>query len=106
MTRLTFFKNGNDYLGFCCKDHSGYAASGYDIVCAAVSTAVQITASYLEKYHSNNLEIIVDEQKALITIKCKNAFDEANRQISILEEFSHQLKAQYSDYFTFDYLEV
>ena len=40
MTRVEFFSEGDKITGFCCQGHSGYAESGADIVCAAVSTAV------------------------------------------------------------------
>ena len=106
MTRLTIFKDGIHYLGFSCKGHSGYATEGEDIVCASVSTAVQFVAAYLLKFHEDLVDVNVNEQNALIEIKCKRVFEEADRQISILEDLSLNLSTQYSDYFTFDYLEV
>ncbi len=106
MTKLIFFKNGEHYIGFSCKDHSGYAQEGYDIVCAAISSAVQITAAYLEKFFTQDIKLTVDEQNALIEVKCNGFFLEADRQISILEDFVKELSTQYSDYITFDYLEV
>ena len=106
MTRLTFFKDGIHFLGFSCKGHSGYANEGEDIVCASVSTAVQLVVAYLLKYHENSVCVNVNEQTALIEIKCNKVFDEADRQMSVLEDLSISLSKQYSDYFTFDYLEV
>ena len=106
MTRLTFLKDGIHYVGFSCKGHSGYACEGEDIVCASISTAVELVVAYLLKFHGNSVCINVNEQNALIEIKCNEVFDEADRQIAILEDFSISLSEQYSDYFTFDYLEV
>lgn len=106
MTRLTIFKNGEHYLGFSCVGHSGYADEGYDIVCSAVSTAVQLTASFLVKFHEKDVVLSVDERDALIELKCKKTFEEFDRQLSVLDDFSAQLSEQYSDYFDFDYLEV
>ncbi len=41
MTRVEFFSEGDKITGiFVARGHSGYAESGADIVCAAVSTAV------------------------------------------------------------------
>ena len=83
-----------------------FADEGYDIVCSAVSTAVQMTASFLIKFHEADVEFSVNEQEALIELKCKNVFEQFDRQLSVLDDFSIQLSEQYSDYFTFDYLEV
>ncbi|MBR6386417.1 MAG: ribosomal-processing cysteine protease Prp [Ruminococcus sp.] len=48
MIRAEFFEKNREIIGFRVKDHSGYAESGEDIVCAAVSSAVQLTANLLE----------------------------------------------------------
>lgn len=49
MTNVTIFddKQGN-HKGFEIKGHSGYADSGYDIVCAAVSMLVTNTINSIE----------------------------------------------------------
>jgi len=39
----------NNYSGFVCTGHAGYAKNGNDIVCAAVSTLVINTANAIEK---------------------------------------------------------
>lgn len=46
MIKVTFFENVSGLIcGFEVKDHSGYAEQGKDIVCAAVSSAVILTAN-------------------------------------------------------------
>ena len=106
MTRLTFFKNNKHFVGFRCEGHSDFADEGYDIVCAAVSSTVQFTVSYLTEFFYNDVELIIDEQNALIELRCVKVFEDADRILSILDSFSKDLSEQYSDYFTFDYLEV
>lgn len=106
MTKLTFFVSDKHLVGFSCKGHSGYSNEGYDIVCAAISTAVELTASYLVKYHSDKTELVVNEKNAEIRLRCADWFIESERQFSVLEDFAKDLKDQYSEYFTFDYLEV
>ena len=49
MTTFTAFVGDKGYTGFSVSGHSGYAAAGRDIVCAAVSSAVSFTLSLLEK---------------------------------------------------------
>lgn len=45
MTKVIFYKDENLITGFCISGHSGYAQSGSDIVCAAVSSAAYMTAN-------------------------------------------------------------
>lgn len=40
-----FYKSDGRYTGFSVSGHAGYADSGADIVCASVSSAVQLTAN-------------------------------------------------------------
>ena len=103
MTKLRVFKNGDNYVGFECFGHSGYAEQGEDIVCAAVSTAVQMTVAYLAKYYSDKVNITVDHDSALISLRCNEIFTEADRQISVLVDFANDVREQYCDYFTFEF---
>ena len=43
MIRVRFFDSGEDMIGFSVCGHAGYAPYGEDIVCASVSSAVQLT---------------------------------------------------------------
>ena len=42
MTTVTFLTEESRIIGFDAKGHSGYAAEGEDIVCAAVTSAVRL----------------------------------------------------------------
>jgi hypothetical protein len=45
MIRARFIKKDGNVLGFEVSGHSGYADEGSDIVCASVSSAVQMAAN-------------------------------------------------------------
>lgn len=45
MITATFIKSNGEFTGFTVSGHSGYANSGEDIVCAGVSSAVQLTVN-------------------------------------------------------------
>lgn len=45
MIRAEFFSQAGRLTGFTVSGHAGYADAGEDIVCAAVSSAVQLTAN-------------------------------------------------------------
>ena len=65
-----------------------------------------MTVAYFVKYFNDEIILTVDEQNALIELRCKRYFAESDMQLSVLEEFAIQLSEQFYDYFTFDYLEV
>ncbi len=45
------FRQSQGYLtGFTFSGHSGYAESGKDVACAAVSSAVQLTVNMLDEF--------------------------------------------------------
>jgi len=45
MIRARFFSEAGHLTGFTVSGHAGFADTGEDIVCAAVSSAVQLTAN-------------------------------------------------------------
>lgn len=45
MITAEFYLRGEQYVGFSVRGHAGYAAYGRDIVCASVSSAVELTAN-------------------------------------------------------------
>ena len=64
MIKAEFFEKNREVVGFRVNDHSGYAESGEDIVCAAVSSAVQLTANLLDlqpdvKLGENTVECVL-----------------------------------------------
>ncbi len=50
MITVTIYKHSNQYKGFRCEGHAGYADEGYDIVCAAVSVLTVNTVNSIETF--------------------------------------------------------
>ncbi|NLT08046.1 MAG: ribosomal-processing cysteine protease Prp [Ruminococcus sp.] len=101
MIRAEFFESNGYLVGFSFSGHSGYAESGSDIVCAAVSSAVQLTANMLEGF-GHSPELKVGEN----VIECRVSPDnDASQMIkmlrehfeSILEEFPKTIKITNSE---------
>ena len=57
MTTVTFNCSGNLICGFTVSGHSGYAEEGSDIVCAAVSSAVIMTANTITEIQHINADV-------------------------------------------------
>ncbi len=58
MTRITIHKTtAGEYHGFTCEGHAGYADSGKDIVCAAVSMLVINTINSFEEITKEPIQV-------------------------------------------------
>lgn len=68
MTRVEFTDQDGRISGFCCTGHSGYAEEGSDIVCAAVSTAVNFCEHVIHDVLGENVKTKVNEDEARITL--------------------------------------
>ena len=53
MIQAKFYKKNGKFSGFRVSGHAGYADAGEDIVCAAVSSAVQLTVNLLSDFGCN-----------------------------------------------------
>ncbi|MBS5932545.1 MAG: ribosomal-processing cysteine protease Prp [Clostridiales bacterium] len=59
MITISFTHNANGvYNGFKTKGHAGYAESGYDIVCSAVSVLIINTINSIETFTSDQFDLI------------------------------------------------
>lgn len=61
--------------GFRCIGHSGYAASGKDIVCAAVSALVINTVNAIGSFTSAAFDLDTEERSGLIAFSLKGEAD-------------------------------
>ena len=50
MIKIAFYSKDNSYIGIQIAGHAGYAPSGKDIVCSAVSSLYISTVNAIEKY--------------------------------------------------------
>ncbi|MCI8554869.1 MAG: ribosomal-processing cysteine protease Prp [Clostridiales bacterium] len=92
MTRGHFFHRSDGLCGFELRGHAGAGVAGEDIVCAAVSSAVYLTANTLtDVYHCAE---VVEEQDALFSLRLKeDAPDEVRRcGAGLLEGFRLHLE--------------
>ena len=63
MTKITIFRNrDNEFLGFECLGHAGYAEEGEDIVCAGISALVINTVNSLGLYTKDAFSTDSDEE--------------------------------------------
>ena len=91
------FKKENYIKAVEVKGHANYAKKGADIVCAAVSTAIIVTANALESLKvDQNVDLIVEEGYFKAIIHTKN--DIVDGLFQNLEYTFDELSKQYPKY--------
>ncbi|MBQ7936507.1 MAG: ribosomal-processing cysteine protease Prp [Clostridia bacterium] len=106
MTILRVYRKGKQFIGFECSGHSGYAEEGSDIVCAAISTAVQYCVNCAEKIDHVPLQLTVEQERALIRCMAKEPNKQFSKHIEILVELGQSIAEEYAMYFNLEILEV
>ena len=111
MIKFTFFKRDGVYYGFEEKGHAGYAESGDDIVCSAVSAMTMLIINAIEVAYASDVEYTIDEDTTDIKVVASGALtefesDERKRfAISgLIEAYYLQLNDMLEEYY--DYLDI
>ena len=78
MTTVTFHMEGDRIVGFDVRGHSGYAEEDSDIVCAAVSSAVNLVNATVNDVLGLGAAVKGREKDASISLKLPGALGAAN----------------------------
>lgn len=73
MIKARFYRSGEKLIGFLVSGHAGYADSGNDIVCAAVSTAVNMTANGITEIAKQIAAVNVKENEVQLKVETPSA---------------------------------
>lgn len=80
MTTITIIKSkAGEYRKVFCEGHAGYADSGSDIVCSAVSILVINTVNSLELLTTTQMTVKEDAERGMIECSLKGAPDREGR---------------------------
>lgn len=99
------FRRGGLWRGVEVSGHAGWAAAGRDVVCASVSSAVQLTSNGITEILKVPAKVLVDEN----TVCCElpaGAKKEASDFIDALYLHFNLLAQDYPDYIKITVLEV
>ena len=78
MTKIKFFKVQDGYKGFECSGHTGYARSGKDILCAAISSITQSCVMGITKVLNIGAKVIKDDDSGYLKIELPKDLDKEN----------------------------
>ena len=101
MTRCEFFTEDDRITGFSVSGHSGYAESGSDIVCAAISAVVSMAEATINDVCGAKAKVRVKEEDARITLTLPTSCDEEESVQAVLAGmllYLCNLRDEYPDY--------
>ena len=104
MTKCEFFTEGDRITGFTVSGHSGYAESGQDIVCAAISAVVTMAEATINDVCGAKAKVRVKDEDARITLTLPASCDEEETVQAVLAGMMVTLCNLRDDYP--DYIEV
>ena len=79
MTKIVFYKQGEDFVRIESKGHTGYADQGEDIVCAALSALLQGAALGIKKVVGVKADYRVNEEQGSLTLALPKTLGIAER---------------------------
>ena len=111
MTKIVFFHKDGHFYGFEEQGHTGYAESGEDILCSALSAMTMLIINTVLVSYATDLDYNIDEATTDISVRCRYAlpeYEEDERKSYAISGLFHgyyqQIKDLTEEYF--DYLEV
>jgi len=111
MTTITFYKTGGIYYGFEEKGHTGFAESGEDILCSALSAMTMLIINAIEVTYDCNVDYQIDEKTTDIRLIAKSALPkyekDEKKQFAVsglIQAYFLQLMDLLED--NYDYLDV
>lgn len=112
MTSVRFYRQNGHTTAFEAVGHAGYAEEGADIVCSAITSAVQLTHCFLTDILGLDVKTIVDEETARIYAELpkeiseddSDIYQQAENAVAALMVHMTALKEDYPDFI--DVMEV
>lgn len=107
MITITVYRKQGKVTGFRCIGHSGYAQSGKDIVCAAVSMLVINTVNAIEAFTVSEFNLDTEEESGLIAFQLKEEPDHDTKLLLDTMFLGLQdIQNNYGRYLILEYKEV
>lgn len=105
MTTVRFLLAGESLVGFEARGHAGYAPSGEDIVCAAVSALTQTALLGLQEVLKVPVTWKADEEKGELTVRLRTSTEGTELLLRTLEAGLKNIAGQYPDLIGIDYMQ-
>ena len=113
MTKVIFYRRNGVFYGFEEHGHAGYAESGNDILCAALSAMTMLILNTIEVAYASDVEYTIDDETTNIRVRSKAAlleFEEDERKryavSGLFMSYFYQLNELLEEYYEFLDVEV
>ena len=113
MTKVIFYRADGVYYGFEEQGHTGFAESGNDILCSALSAMTMLIINTIEVAYASDVEYTIDDGAAHIMVRAKAAlpeFEEDERKryavSGLFLSYFYQLNDLREEYYDFLDVEV
>ena len=102
MTTVSFTLEGERITGFTVRGHSGYADSGADVVCAAITSAVRLAECAVNDVLGLGAAVKVKEADASISLRLPGGLSQSNEEtcqtlMAALMVYLAELHEEYPD---------
>lgn len=94
MITVRFQQLGQKLVAFSVSGHAGYADRGQDIVCASVSSAVQLTANAITEQFHTAAQVAVEENRVSLRLPAQAG----KESVLLLEALKQHLAFLAEDY--------
>ncbi len=108
MTTVVFYKTDGYYYGFEEQGHTGYAESGNDILCSALSAMTMLIINTIEVSYDSMVDYDIDEATTNVRLVAKSALpkyeSDEKKQYAIsglIQAYYFQLMDLIEDYYEF-----
>ena len=111
MTKVVFFKSNGVFWGFEEQGHTGFEASGQDILCSAISAMTMLVINAIEVAYASDVDYEIDEETTNVRVASRSALpscesDEKKRYAisGLIMAYYYQLIDLVEEYY--EYLDV
>lgn len=104
MITAVFYKKSGNLTGFKVSGHAGYADAGSDIVCASVTSSVQLACNLLTEYFGIDAE--VSAQDNTVALKVRETSDISQKIIKGLYDHLDLISQQFKKTINLKFSEV
>jgi uncharacterized protein YsxB (DUF464 family) len=108
MTKIIFYKTNGVFYGFEEQGHTGYAESGDDILCSALSAMTMLIINAIEVSYASDVEYTIDETTTDVRLIAKGALPEYEEDESkrfavsgLIMAYYYQLNDLIEDYYKY-----
>ena len=108
MTKIIFYKTNGVFYGFEEQGHTGYAESGDDILCSALSAMTMLIINAIEVSYASDVEYTIDETTTDVRLSAKGALPEYEEDESkrfavsgLIMAYYYQLNDLIEDYYKY-----